>query len=450
MTTFASAERAAIKTGQRLTAADRVLLAVDRTVRGLGGPGFETQTQVWLSGRVRVADLRSGLERFCARYPIAVARLCEAEDGFGSWWRFRPGARCMLAEAWLESAESATVLDFAARLLSTPDLLEGNDPIRFHLLHRPDGRDVLILQYNHVLMDNNVAVPLLSELDQLCRTDADAAAGHNGGRQNIRELLRRFDRKRRREAMRDCIRLWGRCLHGGVVQLGRPSAPGSGPAKLRIAVRRLEQAQTRALQARLQQANGLPNLSMAVLGSAFRAIARLAPPTTAANFVAGIGVDLGLRRGTGTLFGNPISIVPIRTFREELGNRDELASLLGRQFRGRLQDAIDLGMLQLLPFLSRRPSETRWTLGLGLRQSFSLWYAYFGSFDGVGENFCGADVEEVFCTGPTWPPMGLTLLVNQFRGRLQFQATYLPESVPAPLADAFLDRLLDDLIQEAV
>ena len=41
--------------------------------------------------------------------------------------------------------------------------------------------------------------------------------------------------------------------------------------------------------------------------------------------------------------------------------------------------------------------------------------------------------------------MGVTLLVNQFRGQLHFQATYVPESVPEPLANAFLDEVLRDL-----
>jgi hypothetical protein len=216
-------------------------------------------------------------------------------------------------------------------------------------------------------------------------------------------------------------------------------------------MRSMEQSATSALRARLLQAGGLPNLSMALLGSAFRAIARLAPsPAPAAHFAAGIGVDLGLRRRNGLLFGNPISLVPIRACQADLGDRDGLAALLGRQFRERLQDALDVGLLQLLPVLCRRLSQTRWLLNLGLRQGFSLWYAYFGSLDGVGDQFCGARVEDVFFIGPTWPPMGLTLLISQFRGRLRFLATYLPESVPEPLAGAFLDQLLADLIQEVV
>ena len=437
---------------RRLSANDRVLLAVDRTVRGLGGPGFETQTLLWLGGRVDVVGLRTGLERFSARYPVAAARL-EGEGGSGSCWRFRPGAHCRLEETWLGSADAAAVLEHAAGLLATPVILPDADPIRFHLLHRPDGRDVLLLQYNHALMDNTAAVPLLGQLDRLSGSGVEAEdGGPDEGRRLISRYLRRFDRQRRRRAMRDCVRLWGRGLHGGVVQLGRPGPPGAGPGRLRIAVRSLEPPATDALRARLLRGGGLPNLSMALLGSAFRAIARLAPspPGPAAHFAAGIGVDLGLRSRAGLLFGNPISLVPVRACPADLGDRDGLAALLGRQLRARLQDALDVGMLQLMPVLCRRPSETRWLLDLGLRQGFSLWYGYFGSLDGVGGQFGGAAVEDVFFTGPTWPPMGLTLLTSQLRGRLRLVATYLPESVPESLAGAYLDLLLADLVQDVV
>jgi hypothetical protein len=47
--------------------------------------------------------------------------------------------------------------------------------------------------------------------------------------------------------------------------------------------------------------------------------------------------------------------------------------------------------------------------------------------------------------GPTWSPVGFTLLANQFRGRLLLQATHDPDLVPNPLADQVLDWIVDDL-----
>ncbi len=64
----------------------------------------------------------------------------------------------------------------------------------------------------------------------------------------------------------------------------------------------------------------------------------------------------------------------------------------------------------------------------------------------MGSRLCGVDIEEVFSAGPAWPPVGLTLLVNSFRGRLHFQATYAPECVADEVPAAFLDELLADLL----
>jgi hypothetical protein len=55
------------KSRQRLAATDHVLLMADRAVRGLGGPGFETQTILSLAGRVNPIALRMGLDRLVDR-----------------------------------------------------------------------------------------------------------------------------------------------------------------------------------------------------------------------------------------------------------------------------------------------------------------------------------------------------------------------------------------------
>jgi len=56
-------------------------------------------------------------------------------------------------------------------------------------------------------------------------------------------------------------------------------------------------------------------------------------------------------------------------------------------------------------------------------------------------------IGDAFFIGPSWPPMGLTLLANQFRGQLRLQATYVPEFVSDAAATGFLDFLVGDLAQ---
>src|SRR5262249_38926134 len=158
------------------------------------------------SGRSDAAVLRTAVARLSTRHPVTAARLVEAA-GEKPHWCFRPGAECGLRETDLPSAEPAAVLEHAGHLLSEPANPAHAAPIRFHLLHRPNGEDVVVVQYNHSLMDNTASVLLLREMDRLSHTVSDGAEAP--GRDLIREYLRRFPRERRRQAASDTPRMWG-------------------------------------------------------------------------------------------------------------------------------------------------------------------------------------------------------------------------------------------------
>jgi hypothetical protein len=423
----------------KLSITDQALLHVDRAVRAIGGAGFETQLFVWLAGRADVAGLRAALGRLSQRYPLVTARL--AGEAAAPFWRFRPGGLCLLQETDVTAAEPQAVLEAAAGLYVAPSDPALNDPLRCHLLHRPHGRDVFLLQYNHALMDNNAALLLLREIDRLRHGNDEPPPVWPD---LVAAYLRRTSRASKDQAGQRAAQ-WPRLFTGGVTMLGRPAA---GPPEVRFLARRLGEDQTRALRRRVVQACGWPSLSMALVGSAFRAIDRLTPQRRAGshNLIVGIGTDLGLRGERGPIFQNLTSLLPLRARTEDLADRDDLLRLLARQLRERLEDRFDLSMLRVAARLNRRPDNFRYVIEMGLRLGFSLWYAYFGSADAVGQTFAGADIEDVFSMGPSWPPVGLTLLANQFHGRFGLQVTYVPTSVPETLAREFLDGVIADLL----
>jgi hypothetical protein len=430
---------------------DRGMLAVNRALRGMGCPEFSTQALVWLSGRAEVERVRAAVARLARRYPVLTARLAEAGRN-GPHWTCRPDAECPLHEADVDSAKPEAVLDYAGRLLSTPGDLASADPIRFDLLHLSDGRDVFLMQYSHALMDNGDAVPLLREIDRLSEADG-AERPHPEAPDLLSEHLRRFPRWRRLKAALRTLDVRFRGLRGRPAALGQEPEGRATPVRFRVAARRLDRPEARALEQRVIRTCGVPSLSMALLGSVFRALEKCKPDGSGAgrNLVAGIGVDLGPPGVTRPVFQTLASVVPVFARPEDLADREALVRTLHRQFRHRLENAADLGTVQLASlfqrpgaFLGRRFAD--WSVRRLLRGGYSLWYAYFGSLDAVGERFCGTPVGEVYYCASTWPPMGLTLLVNRFRGNLFFQATYVPESAPEPLVNAFLDSLLGDLV----
>jgi hypothetical protein len=427
---------------RRLNATDRVMLAVDEALRQIGYPGFQTQTFLWLAGRADVPRLRAALSRLSEAHPVTVARLAQARSG--PCWRFRPGARLTLAEADLDASDEITVLGHAGRLLAeSHDPAEG-DPVRFHLLHRPDGRDVLLLQYSHSLMDNNATPLLLRELSRCAReTPAAPALSQAAATDPLWQYLRRHPRARRRAAADSARERLVEALAHRAIVLGRPATRNFG-APFGILTRRLDPQAARALSVRAQRAGGVPSLSMSILASVFRTIHRLAPPGRGDNLAAGIGIDLGLRGPQGPLFENLMSLVPVHAAPDDLADRDALVRSLSRQMREGLAADTDMGLVGLIGLFARRLHRAAWIAEMTMRYSFSTWYAYFGAID-IGETFFGAAVDDVYYAGPCWSPMGITLLVNQFRGCLRFQATYVPESVSEPLANEFLDKVLCDL-----
>jgi hypothetical protein len=423
------------------------MLAVDRTLRGMGCAGFETQVVVTLRGKVDADYLRTVLKVVCQSHPVIDARFVEFAE-LGPCWEFPAEPAPLLHETTLATSSPEAVLEHAGKLQSRSIHPEDGPPIRFHLLHLPNGRDALVIQFNHMVMDHASVLLLLKEIARCWRTPvATPAHAPDLWEDPIRGYMLRFPRARRRLAAKGVLELQKSNLHRGGVQVGRSDAGRTTPGLTRVAARRLNEKETAVLQERMQRAGGLPSLSLGVLASAFRTVARLTPNHDRRSNVlhAGIGVDLGMRASGSPQLGNLMSMVPLFANLTGLHDRDGLVRALNGQMRERLAADADLGMLSMAATFGRIQRQARWTIELLLRYAYSLWFAYFGSLD-VGDHFCGQSVEEVFSIGPCWPPMGLTLLVNQHRKRLLFQLTYVPSAVPTDLANRFLETLLSDLM----
>ena len=366
---------------QPLNPIDRAMRCMDRAIRELGYPGTDAQMFVWFDRRVAATSLRTALARLSRQHPVIASRLAEPDGDEGpAWWQFRPGAVCALPEVALASDDPSAVLDHAARLFSTPQDLAQADPLRFYLLHRPGGADVLLLQYSHVLMDNKGSIPLLRQIDALAKAESDPVGQTEPGSPILR-YLRRFDHGRRRAASLRAIQLHAQALRGRTVTLQRDGTVGTGSPSLQIATRSLTPSQWRALRTRIVALCGYPSMSMAFLCSAFRAIERLAPPENdrSGQLIAGIGLGLNLRAPRTLSFQNLMSVVPIGVHRDDLGDRDRLLRMLNDQMRQRLAEDIDLGYLRLSSVFSRRPRHIYWAIGYLLHSGYSLWFAYFGS-----------------------------------------------------------------------
>ncbi len=437
---------------QALSPVDRAIRYADSLIREAGYPGIETQMHVHFRGEVSVDVLQRGISRLSLRYPILAARLVELQDQEEErgYWQFRPGEVCRLHEATLASNSMEEVFRYAGEVLSADRDLAVADPIGFHLLHCPDGRDVLLIQYSHVLMDNRMAMPLLRELNLLTRSTSqlfEMESSFGEPDRPITRNLRQFSRERRHAAVRAVMRPETYAPRGKAATLIPAGVIPSAPTRLRILTQVLGQDETTELRNQTVALCGYPSLSMSVLASAFRAVDRLGSPNDDSHdFVATLGIPLRINRHHQLVFHNLTSIVPIRLASDGVGDRQRAVRLLSRQLQELLHSNIDLGVLESIGILGRRFHHLDWILRHILLHSCSLWYAHFGSLDALGDILFGQQVETAyFAGGPVWPTTGLSLLVNQYRGRTHFQATFDPQLISDSSARNFLAFLLSDL-----
>jgi hypothetical protein len=416
--------------------------AVDLGLRAMGYPGFETQLILWLSGSIDATQLEESLSRLAVVEPLIVSRLQHESNGVPGWRA--DGNRPELSLATLDDDTTDSVFEYAAEQLGRPADPAQHEPIRFHLIRRPQFGDVFLMQYNHTLLDNRGSVGIVKKIGRLARGD-EISASHDRGDATRRYLLR-YPFARRRAAAKRALDAWWQCIRGGAATLGRPNGISPLMPQYRVLSTRLEAAQTGAFQSSTLAACGLPAMSMSILASAFCALAGLTGERSRQRgWTAGIGVDLGLRRPGGSDLHNLMSIVPLRAERDELGDSRALANQLKDQLRRHLQQEIDLGMLQLISTFTRRPHRLRWGVDHCLAHGFSLWYAYFGALDALGKEFLGVPIDNVSYVGPCWSPMGITLLAQQYQGRLALQVTYVPDLVADHDAQKFLQCLRADV-----
>lgn len=426
----------------RLNAADRFMLLIDQTIRGLGGPGFETVTFLRLDGRVDRDQLRRGIAALNRTAPNVTARLHPGQP----CWELRPGAEPSLTESNLPTAEPQAVLDYGAALLAGETNPERVDPMRFHLLHLPDDCDVFVAQYSHILLDHNHAIGAIRRIDELARAAAPALPPVSvTWRDPVWAHLRQTSKSTRRRAAKEAGEL-RKAMRGGAMKLGR-AIPVSERAGYSILTRALSADETRAVEERVRRTTGVPNLSMGLLASAFLGIDRLTAGRSdrGAYYQAGIALDLGLRNRPLDILENLATLIPLRVPVADAADRDSLTRLLARQLLEKLTSRTDVGILQNVAALGRQPSRARWVIDLLMRYCLCFWYGYLGPLR-LGSTFCGAGVQDLFSAGPTWPAVGVTLLANQFADRLHLQLTHVPQSVPTPLASQYLDTIVADLL----
>jgi hypothetical protein len=152
---------------QSLGIQDRVMVSLHRSLRKRGYAGLLLQTHVHLCGRLHEKTLQTALHRLACCQPVVGARLVPASWFRPPHWEWQEPANCPLTVIDLKTDGDDSVVSYAERLFATPLELSGSSPVAFHLLRRPGGGDVVLLQWAHALMDGKGGELLLQEVNRL-------------------------------------------------------------------------------------------------------------------------------------------------------------------------------------------------------------------------------------------------------------------------------------------
>jgi hypothetical protein len=429
---------------QMLNAMDLCVLRHSQAVRTIGCRGLTVQMQLWLEGRLDPSVLRTALMRLSRAYPVVTSRLREGSRKGRASWQFRPGSTCELREATVPGGGKMEALNLAANILAQAEDPSETDPVAFHLLHLPDGRDLFLVQHDHCLMDINGTKLLLREINRLS-TESSLVSVPDEEEDGIRALLRRFPIRQRWRSL-------GRLpAHSRPFRASEPVtlSDASGPVQggiPRIAVRELDEQATRAFLARTARLCGFPSPSMAVLASIFRGILRHTPHplTPHSALMTSAGTNLRGRGARGPIFRNLGSLLSVICRPDEMGERDKLIQLLNRQMREQMRANTDLALLQCVWWLRHRANFMR-RRARQAQHHHSLNYGYLGELVADGDHFCGVPVQRMYACTQGWSPPGLSLAPALCRGRLILPATYMADTVPTARIEAFLDTVMADL-----
>lgn len=435
-------------TQQVLNGSDRTMLTYTRVARENHWGSFGHVLQIELEGRADVARVRELIARMGRVHPVLTSRL--VEQSAGPAWAFRPDAVCPLEVIPIAEPCDENRQEFIGRLLRTTVDFAQQDPVSFHLLQLANGRDVLVVHYDHVISGAMAFGLIIDELHRLDEVGVDSPVPWQNDpvpipppRTTLRDRWRIFQsvwRNFRKYGGASTVRLTS-------PQNDRRCLPGTDWGVARTFCRKLSIKETAAWRSMWSRALGLPSASISLFASVLRTAWKHRAPDCGKrqrSLITVLGLDLRPRRSKGPIFENSLSVLPMIVGPEDLENRAGLTTLLVRQLR----EQIKLGVDRLGAELMANYRE-HWPVRRGLRQQIlhrrMFWYGYLNELTKV-DSLCGLRVRDITVHIEPWPIHGVSILGYEYRGQMCFSVASLPGAITDDRVQRFIDDTLHDLL----
>lgn len=457
---------------------DYVLFAGDAALRAGGLPGSNCLGLFCLEGRVDVVGLRRAIAALYDVHPVANARLVQSGPGRRPRWRLgasQPDWTRALVVHEIPPTGTGAVHAAAEELLNQPLDPTREPPVQWHVLRAPDGNDVVAIRWPHPLMDAKGGELFHVELNRLYHEPGHAVVEADGADDPITAWINRCPRRQQRRLLRETVRNRPPS-DPPPATLAQPSSD-QPPGRYRYSVRTLDADAHGRVRQNAAACCGLGGLSAYQAASALRAMQRTLRCDATANLRFSTRWLMSLRppRNPRGMFFNAFSFVPLEVGPEEVADRNAVACRFADRIRPALRAQIRLGQRPSrrrerdqaatnedvdpsgLPFLLVTRAARRlpfWLLrSHRLRAAFgatppALPMSQIGPFVKPLETFCNCRVRNYLGMFTVPPTRGYTLQINEFNGQLNLLLAYLDGRVDERTADAYLDLLVADLLED--
>ncbi len=433
---------------QVLSGSDRTMLTYTRVARKNHWGSFGHVLQIELEGRADVTRVRELVARMGRVHPVLTSRLVDQRGGPA--WVFRPDAVCPLAVVPIAEPCDEHRQEFIGRLLrSTVDFAQ-QDPVSFHLLQLANGRDVLVVQHDHVVSGAMAFGLIVDELYRLDEAGEDRPVPWMNDPAPIP-----LPRTTLRDRWRIIQSVWRNYRkHGGssAVRLTSPQndrrcRSGVDWGVARTHCRKLSIEETAAWRSMWSRAAGLPSASISLFASVLRAAWKHRAPDCGKrqrSLITIFGLDLRPRGSKGPIFENSLSVLPMIVAPEDLENRAGLMTLLVRQLREQIKRGVDRLGAELMTNY-RENWRARWGLRTQIQHRRMFWYGYLNELTKI-ESLCGLRVRDISVHIEPWPIHGISILGYEYRGQMCFSVASLPGAIDDDRVQSFIDDTLHDLL----
>lgn len=432
---------------QPLNPCDYFTLAMDEEIRKEGMPGSLCGFAIELNQCPDVTALKERIAEFSQGFPLILASLQQHKNRF--YWCQRESVPQIFFEHKCPEAENAaqfqqTVIE---NLLNEQQSREEVAPLTFHLIHGAT-KTTFLLRWIHPICD---AVGIGLIFQYLCTDDAEKRQLFDLPKSeplinlqlkkySLWQKIKLFSKAHRYISSVDKLR--------SIIQ-AKPVAP----QRLKLAVYKLTEEQTKTVATLARQAAGLTGTSLYYIGCLMQALEKMNPNQTGDAYCVPYAFNLRKQKAMSPLLGNQVGALFAQAPRDLLSNREALFTHLKQQNAEVIRQQLDYAFLPVMWAASWLSLEKH---GENLRNSYthhtersSCLFSNVSLTDLSSQKLLGCEITGFFHLCQISSPPGLALLTCHYQQQLTLSYNYMEPLFNREQIEQLHNFMLQELLGEA-